>query len=92
MCEQRRQEALSAAAAARGRGGARGVAALDALGARLARLTRAVHLAYRLPSDALEPTVYHNDLYRYSPLLYSDISNSYTDRSRLIMPDGCNGR
>ena len=61
MCEQRRQETL--AAAARGRGGARALLALDALAQRLNRLTRAVHLAYRLPSD-LEPTVYHNELYR----------------------------
>ncbi|XP_075969868.1 microtubule-binding protein cornetto isoform X2 [Anticarsia gemmatalis] len=66
MCEQRRQEALSAAAAARGRGAARGLQALDALAQRLHKLTRAVHLAYRLPSDALEPTVYHNDLYSRS--------------------------
>lgn len=74
MCEQRRQEALAAAASARGRGGGsagsaagtRGLYALDALAHRLNRLTRAVHLAYRLPQDALEPTVYHNDLYSRS--------------------------
>ncbi|CAB3235046.1 unnamed protein product [Arctia plantaginis] len=66
MCEQRRQEALQAAAAARGRGATRGLLALDALAQRLARLTRAVHRAYRLPSDALEPTVYHNELYSRS--------------------------
>ncbi|XP_026747581.1 uncharacterized protein LOC113508696 [Trichoplusia ni] len=65
MCEQRRQETLAAAARGRGGGGARALAALDALAARLARLTRAVHHAYRLPSD-LEPTVYHNDLYSRS--------------------------
>ncbi|XP_022819474.1 uncharacterized protein LOC111351669 [Spodoptera litura] len=63
MCEQRRQEAL--AAAARGRGGARALAALDALGHRLARLTRAVRRAYTLPPDQ-EPTVYHNELYSRS--------------------------
>ncbi|PZC81673.1 hypothetical protein B5X24_HaOG212117 [Helicoverpa armigera] len=63
LCEQRRQEAL--AAAAKSRGGARGVHALDALAQRLTRLTRAVQRAYRLPHD-LEPTVYHNDLYSRS--------------------------
>lgn len=64
MCEQRRQEAL--ALAARARGGAGAAAALDALTRRLTRLTRAVTLAYRLPRDALEPTVFHNEAFSRS--------------------------
>lgn len=62
MCEQRRQEALAAAARARqGTGAAR---ALDALAGRLRALTDAVARAYRLPQDRLEPSVYHNDAFR----------------------------
>ncbi|XP_013195668.2 nuclease SbcCD subunit C [Amyelois transitella] len=64
MCEQRRQEALSAAARARSAGGA--APALDALARRLRALTAAVRHAYHLPRDALEPTVYHNDAFSRS--------------------------
>ncbi|XP_053625657.1 nuclease SbcCD subunit C isoform X2 [Plodia interpunctella] len=64
MCEQRRQEALSAAARARSAGGA--APALDALAKRLRALTAAVRLAYQLPRDALQPTVYHNDVFSRS--------------------------
>ncbi|XP_063620481.1 plectin-like isoform X2 [Cydia splendana] len=64
MCEQRRQEALGAAARARSGGGA--AHALDALSRRLARLTDAVARAYALPRHALEPQVYHNDAFSRS--------------------------
>ncbi|XP_061712562.1 uncharacterized protein LOC133521549 isoform X2 [Cydia pomonella] len=64
MCEQRRQEALGAAARARSGGGA--AHALDALARRLARLTDAVARAYALPRHALEPQVYHNDAFSRS--------------------------
>lgn len=62
MCEQRRQEALAAAARARSGGGA--AHALDALARRLRALTDAVARAYSLPRHQLEPSVYHNDAYR----------------------------
>ncbi|CAH2073422.1 unnamed protein product, partial [Iphiclides podalirius] len=61
MCEQRRQEALAAAARARSGGGA--APALDALARRLRALTDAVLRAYNLPRDATLPSVYHNDAY-----------------------------
>ncbi|KAL0842325.1 hypothetical protein ABMA28_014453 [Loxostege sticticalis] len=64
MCEQRRQEALAAAARARSGGGA--AHALDALARRLRALTHAVRAAYSLPRDALHQTVYHNDAYSRS--------------------------
>lgn len=64
MCEQRRQEALALAARARGAAGGAGPA-LDAVSRRLRTLTDAVVRAYSLPHDALEPTVYHNEVYRY---------------------------
>ncbi|KAM3962989.1 microtubule-binding protein cornetto [Aphomia sociella] len=62
MCEQRRQEALAAAARA---GGAGAGAALDALARRVRALTAAVRAAYVLPREQ-EPTVYHNDAYSRS--------------------------
>ncbi|RVE44428.1 hypothetical protein evm_010905 [Chilo suppressalis] len=64
MCEQRRQEALAAAARARSGGGAAN--ALDNLGRRLKALTHAVRAAYNLPREALHPPVYHNDVYSRS--------------------------
>ncbi|CAG4988427.1 unnamed protein product [Parnassius apollo] len=68
MCEQRRQEALAAAARARCGGGA--APALDALARRLRALTDQVLRAYALPRDAALPTLYHNDAYhRYSTAL-----------------------
>ncbi|XP_059057044.1 uncharacterized protein LOC131850724 [Achroia grisella] len=71
VCERLRQEARAAQAAARAAGGAAGAGAgagpaLDALGRRLRALTAAVRAAYLLPKDALEPTVYHNDVYSRS--------------------------
>ncbi|XP_072943872.1 uncharacterized protein corn [Epargyreus clarus] len=64
LCEQRRQEALAAAARARAGGGA--ALALDALARRLRALADAVRAAYALPQHALHPTVYHNDAYSRS--------------------------
>lgn len=63
MCEQRRQEALGAAARARCGGGA--AHALDALARRLRALTAAVLRAYSLPPHAAQPTLYHNMAFRY---------------------------
>ncbi|XP_014370229.2 uncharacterized protein LOC106720161 [Papilio machaon] len=74
MCEQRRQEALAAAARARSGGGA--APALDALARRLRALTDAVLRAYALPRDASLPTVYHNDAY-----------NSHSDSGEQLSPD-----
>lgn len=64
MCEQRRQEVLSARAHARTGSGA--AAALDALCRRLRTLTDTVARAYKLPKESLEPTVYHNDAFSRS--------------------------
>ncbi|XP_068629774.1 nuclease SbcCD subunit C isoform X2 [Battus philenor] len=74
MCEQRRQEALAAAARARSGGGA--APALDALARRLRTLTDAVLRAYALPRDATLPSVYHNDVY-----------NSHSDSGEQLSPD-----
>ncbi|KPJ05075.1 hypothetical protein RR46_04191 [Papilio xuthus] len=74
MCEQRRQEALAAAARARSGGGA--APALDALARRLRALTDAVLRAYALPRDASLPSVYHNDAY-----------NSHSDSGEQLSPD-----
>ncbi|CAK1581624.1 unnamed protein product [Parnassius mnemosyne] len=74
MCEQRRQEALAAAARARCGGGA--ASALDALARRLRALTDQVLRAYALPRDAALPTLYHNDAY-----------HSHSDSGEQLSPD-----
>ncbi|CAK1545168.1 unnamed protein product [Leptosia nina] len=77
MCEQRRQEALAASARARFATGASGATsvgggahasahALDALSRKLRTLTDAVRAAYALPQHAIQPTVFHNDVYSRS--------------------------